>query len=231
MIVLHQFPAPPALPNYSPFCMKVETYLRMTALPYRVKSTLPSKAPKKKLPYITDDGATVADSVLIIEYLKKKYGDPLDAGLSDAQRAQMQALRCLLEEHLYFCALHDRWVVEANFPVVRDAFLGFMPRLMRKFVGNMVRKTMRKTSYRQGIGRHSDAEIYAFGIADLAALTELLADKPYFFGNEPASIDASAYAMLVNLLWGPVDSPLTRYAGSQPTLVAYCERIKKRYYA
>jgi glutathione S-transferase len=231
MIVLYQFPPPSTLPNYSPFCMKVETYLCMVGLPYRLQSTLPSKAPKKKLPYITDDGITVADSVLIVEYLKNKYGDPLDTGLSAMQRAQVQALRCLLEEHLYFCALHDRWVVDMNYPVVRDAFLSFMPRLMRKFVGNMIRKSMRKTSYRQGIGRHSEEEIYALGIADLTALTDVLADKPYFLGDEPTSIDASAYAMLANLLWGPVDSPLTRYVAAQPELAAYCERMKKRYYA
>jgi len=231
MIVLHQFPAPAQLPNYSPFCMKVETYLRMTGLPFRLQSTLPSKAPKKKLPFITDDGATVADSVLILDYLKKKYGDPLDAGLTPAQRARMLALRCMLEEHLYFCALHDRWVVDENFPAVREAFLGFMPSLLRRFVGNIIRKSMRKTSYRQGIGRHSLKEIYAFGTADLAALAELLGENDYVMGSEPTSIDASAYALLGNFLWGPVDSPLTRDAASQPRLVAYCERMKRRYYA
>jgi hypothetical protein len=34
MIKLYQFPPNLGLPNMSPLCMKVETYLRMAALPY-----------------------------------------------------------------------------------------------------------------------------------------------------------------------------------------------------
>jgi hypothetical protein len=36
MIKLYQFNAAWGLPNPSPFCMKVETYLRMVSLPYEV---------------------------------------------------------------------------------------------------------------------------------------------------------------------------------------------------
>ena len=35
MIKLFQFPPYWGLPNASPFCMKVETYLRMTGIPYQ----------------------------------------------------------------------------------------------------------------------------------------------------------------------------------------------------
>jgi glutathione S-transferase len=234
MIVLYQFPmsARHKVPNFSPFCTKIETYLRMVNLPYRTQPTLPSKAPKKKLPYIVDDGgATVADSVLIIDYLKKKYGDPLDEKLDAQQRALAQAVRCMLEEHLYFCVLYDRWVVDENFPKVRDAFFDSVPALLRKLIANMARKRIRKTAYRQGIGRHTREEVYAFGIADITAFTQLLGGKDYLLGGEASSADAFAYAIFANLLWGPLDSPLTRYTAAQPTLVAYCERIKKRFYA
>ena len=82
MIILHQFPPAFDLPNASPFCMKLELYLRMAGLPYRNRYTLElHRAPKGKLPWIDDDGTTVADSGFIIEYLKGKYGDPLDGKL------------------------------------------------------------------------------------------------------------------------------------------------------
>ena len=35
MIVLHQFEAAFGVPNPSPFCMKLECFLRMSGLPYR----------------------------------------------------------------------------------------------------------------------------------------------------------------------------------------------------
>lgn len=83
MIKLHQFPPLWGLPNASPFCMKVETWLRMAALPYETAVVFnPAKAPKGKLPFITDNGKVVADSGLIIDYLKETYGDKLDGGLS-----------------------------------------------------------------------------------------------------------------------------------------------------
>ena len=56
MITLHRFKPQWGIPNPSPLCMKVETYLRMTAFAYKViEEASPLNAPKKKLPYI-DDG-------------------------------------------------------------------------------------------------------------------------------------------------------------------------------
>src|SRR5215467_2268822 len=75
MIKLYQFNPAWGLPNPSPFCMKVETYLRMVGLPYEVvNGAMPFKAPKKKLPYIEDGAQVVADSGFIVDYLKKTYG-------------------------------------------------------------------------------------------------------------------------------------------------------------
>jgi len=32
-------------------------------------------------------------------------------------------------------------------------------------------------------------------------------------------------------LWAPVDSPIRRHAAARPTLEAYCQRMKVRYFA
>ena len=79
MITLYQFPPVWGLPNASPFCMKVETYLRMTGLPYQfARGADIRKAPKGKFPVIEDNGKIIPDSSFIVEYLKASYGDPLD---------------------------------------------------------------------------------------------------------------------------------------------------------
>jgi hypothetical protein len=55
MIKLYQFKPALDLPNASPFCMKLEIYLRMANLPYEIVLNADSrKAPKGKLPYIED---------------------------------------------------------------------------------------------------------------------------------------------------------------------------------
>lgn len=40
----------------------------------------------------------------------------------------------------------------------------------------------------QGIGVHSPEEIERFGEEDLKVLSDLLADKPFFFGDEPTTV-------------------------------------------
>src|SRR5262249_1932474 len=101
MIRLHQYPPMFGIPNPSPFCMKLETWLRMTNTPFEVVRVVdPRKGPKGKVPWIDDRGKTVADSAFIIEHLRKTHGDPLDAKLDAGQRATSLALRRLIEEHL-----------------------------------------------------------------------------------------------------------------------------------
>ena len=94
MIRLYQFPPIWGLPSVSPFCMKVEIYLRMADLAYEVVPTAnPRRAPKGKLPYIDDDGKLIADSGLIVDYLEAKYGAKIDGGLTARDAAVSLAFR------------------------------------------------------------------------------------------------------------------------------------------
>ncbi|MEJ0002768.1 MAG: glutathione S-transferase N-terminal domain-containing protein [Pararobbsia sp.] len=43
-------------------------------------------APRGQLPYLVDGDQVIGDSDAIIAYLKSRYGLPIDAGLTDAQR-------------------------------------------------------------------------------------------------------------------------------------------------
>lgn len=232
MITLYQFAPCWNLPNASPFCMKVENYLRMANLPYRTQVVLnPAKAPKGKLPYIVDGTHTVADSSFILDYLKTTYGDDLDKHLGSTERAQSLALQRLLEEHLYWCAVYDRWAVDENWAHVKPAFFGALPPVVRDLVAALARRGQLQELRGQGIGRHTAEEVYVLGKADLTALAVALGDKSYFLGEQPTSFDATAYAFVANLLWTPLDSPLTRHVRSLDSLTAYGERMKQRYYA
>ena len=231
MIKLYQFKPAWGLPNPSPFCMKVETYLRMAGLPYEaINGALPFKAPKKKLPYIEDGTQLIADSGFILEYLKETYGDPLDTDLSEADRVIAHALRRLFEENLYWVALYSRWIEESIYVETRKLFFGAIPPILRELVAGRVRKGIQKALYAQGMGRHSRDEIYDIGKADLTAISVWLAEKPFFMGATPTSMDAIAYSFLANILVSPLKSPLKDHGMSLPNLWAYCERMKNKYY-
>ncbi len=232
MIRLLQFAPAFGLPNASPFCMKLETYLRMAGLPFELVNTGDVfKAPKRKLPCIDDDGTVVADSGFIIEYLKERYGDPLDATLSPQERAVSTAFQRLFEENLYWAVVHTRWLDSAGWPKTREAFFGTMPAALRWFVPALARRGMRAQIRGHGMGRHSAQEIHAVGCRDVTAIADFLSDNPYMLGQQPTSLDATAHAFLANLLWAPFDSPIQRHALARPTLQAYCQRMKARYFA
>ena len=97
MITLYQFHKHFDVPNLSPFCVKVECFLRMAKLEYTIAPVSDArKAPKGKCPYIDDDGKLIADSEMIMDYLENKYQVNLDAALSNKQkkRSQEQSRPC-----------------------------------------------------------------------------------------------------------------------------------------
>lgn len=231
MIKLYQFKPTWGLPNPSPFCMKVETYLRMAGLSYEViNGAVPFKAPKKKLPYIEDGTQMVADSGFIFKYLKQIYGDKLDENLSADEKASAHALSRLFEENLYWVALYSRWIEESIYLETKRVFFGTIPPVLRELVAGRVRKGIRKALYAQGTGRHSRDEIYDIGKADLTAVSVWLGEKPFFMGATATSVDAIAYSFLANILVPPLKSPLKEHGMSLPNLSAYCERMKNKYY-
>jgi glutathione S-transferase len=98
-------------------------------------------------------------------------------------------------------------------------------------VAAQVRERIRSALHGHGLGRHTKEEIYGLGNADLSALSAYLEDRPYFLGEEPTSLDATAYGFLTNILYVGYETPLETHARALPTLRAYCDRIRQRYYS
>jgi glutathione S-transferase len=230
MIELLQYKPAFGLMNASPFCMKVEVYLRLSGLAYEAKVAFPMKAPKGKLPVIRDDdGTVVADSEAILAHLQQRHRDLLPEGLREPPRGTDHALRRMVEEHGYFSALWLRWLDDAAWPATREAFFGDMPAPLRKLVPALVRRKIRRDLQGQGLGRHSRDDICARACADMDALDAALGARDFFGGAEPATLDATTYAFLANTLWAPFDTPVRNHLQRNlPGLVAYCERMQAR---
>jgi len=231
MIRVHVFkPALAGTPNPGPFCIKLETGLRLAGVPYETSyATNPNQGPKLKVPFADVNGKHMGDSTLILEHVKNVSGIDLDARLSSTERGQSHALQRMVEERLYFAALYSRWMEDANWAVIKGLFFGMMPWPLRLLVPRLARRSVRNTLHAQGMGRHKREEIYALGAADLRAMSEMLGDKPFFFGAEPSMADASAYAMLITIIGPSLDSPLKDAALTHPNLVRYTERMGELY--
>ncbi len=232
MITLYQFARDWGIPNQSFFCAKIETYLRMSGVPYQVVEALPIQAPRGKLPFIEHNGAKIADSGLIMRYLQETYGATLDAHLTAQEQAIAKAYQRLLEEHLYWATMFSRWChTESNWRTTKAAIFGDLPPGIRDLVAWGYRGLRIKPQIvGQGMGRHNPEEIFALAGEDIDALAVWLGDKPYFMGEKPTSLDASAFGALVNTLACPIESPLKEHALSKPNLVDYVRRMREEFF-
>jgi glutathione S-transferase len=236
MIKLYGYGPAWGLPDCSVFVTKVDCYLRMIDLPYtpvpwRSVHDL-QNAPKGKFPYIDDNGQKIADSAFIIDYLKATYGDPLGEQYCTAHdRAVAHSMRRMLEEHFYWVIVYTQWMEDVAWEAYKPVLFGTLAPTEQQMVAAQVRESVRSKLHAQGVGRHSRAEIYDLGKTDLSALSVYLGDKPYCMRDQPTALDATAYAFLSRVLWVPYESALKTHMQTLTNLVAYCHRMRERYYA
>ena len=219
------------LPYASPFCLKLETWLRMAKIPYEAKSvTGPPKSKSGKMPYVErPDGSLLADSGLIIETLTREHAVKLDEGLSPSERAQGILLQRLFEEDLYFQLLYDRWYDPAGWKLTEPAYFASLPWVARKLVVPVVRRQLIAALRGQGIARLPEDYRHRKGIADISAIAASLGDRQFFLGR-PTTTDAIAYGFLANCLFVPVRSPTADSVREHQNLVSFCERMKELYW-
>lgn len=238
VVYLYQFPRTATGPMFSPFCLKVETWLRITDTKFEnVDHRMKFKSKKGKLPFVEFNGGEIADSTIIIKELSKCFEKDLDASLTSEQRTLSHAL-CIMLDH------HTGWVFRwwiynhpgdclKSFKVNGQHMLNSkMPTALLNFIIKMKMKGQRKAALAHGLGVHSPEVIFEFGKKDLTNLHDLLGDKDFFFGDEPTLLDVVAFSHLVPILGVTCGKFLFKTFVEEecPRLVQLVERIKERYW-
>ncbi|MCX6118751.1 MAG: glutathione S-transferase family protein [Proteobacteria bacterium] len=233
-VVLHQPPRPQGwdVPNMSPFCIKLETYLRMTKIPYVLGKGNPMKAPKGKIPYIEYKGELIGDSGLIIEVLNRDYKIDLDSDLSDTERSIAHAFRSLIEEATYFRGAYLRWSEAESWSFVKGLLLKILPPVIGALILKKIRKNFMAGIKAQGTGRHSLDDVKKMMKHDLKAISVFLADKKFFMGEKVTLVDATVYSFLISFSRIPWQSDIKKFINSElPNIGPYCDRMKALYWA
>ncbi len=232
MIQLHSFGNNLGVIDPSPFVVKVDAYMRMANIEFAHSPSLNNlkKAPKGKMPFITDNGTTIGDSQLIIEYLQQRTEYDLDLHLSAQQKAICYLTTKSLDENLYFILVYSRWLRDDTWPIVRDAFFKDMPSLLKLIVPNILRKSVRKGLTGQGMARHSSEELQLMMRKNMQALSDLLGDNEYFFNQKPCSLDATVYGFLCSFINVTINNPFNEIARDFDNLKSFCKRIEQHFY-
>lgn len=232
MIVVHGFAPMPPLPSPSPFCIKLETWLRMAQFAYEARADYnPFRAPKGKAPYVTlEDGTVLADSHQIIKVLSGRPAVTLDRWIGGRERTTTTLVQRTVESHLYNAILYTRWVEPAGFAILKGAYFGNYKPPARWVIPHMARRKIRKTLQLEGTSRHTIAEILGGVEEDLDALQFTLADRPFFCGDKASTADAIAYGALASIHFGPFPGPIQDQFRTRPKLVRFVERMRERYW-
>lgn len=230
MLELHIFPNNKKGFNFSPFCLKAEVYLKMTKTPYvTVEESSTQKSPKGKMPFLVDGEERIGDSGLLIDYVSKKYCHNLDDWLTQEQHAMGLSVVRMLEEHFYFALLYSRWIDDKTWPAVKKVFFGNLPPVLSTLIPNLIRGSMKKAVWKQGIGRHSEEEIFTMAKDDLRAVSLILGTNKFLLGEQLSSYDASVYGFIKNLLDSNLGTELESEAKTYGNFHSYCKEIEKLY--
>lgn len=231
MLKLISFPAAFGEPSASPFCVKAMCLLEITGVDWTPKySSDPRKTPNGKFPILIDGGKTIADSDGIRAHLESNYNIDFDKDLTPEQRAVSRSVIRMVEEHLYFALVSDRWLDEGNWPHVKKEFFDGIPALMHGFIATMIRNKTRAQVTAQGMARHSVKEQIARAAKDIDAIKTLLGDKLFLFGDTPTAADMSVVPILRGVLKTPTQTGLRDLITNDQVLLAYLDRGREAMY-
>lgn len=227
MLILEQFTSKTEKRlDFSPFCAKVEAFLRLHKIPYEVRASDVRKTPKHKLPVLRDGDLRIGDSDLIIKHLSEKHNIDMDAHLNDRERAIALGMRKFIEEWVYWGAIYFRWKDDQYWPQTRKYLFGRAPWFVRTLLAPFViRPNMIKSTYGQGMGRHSSAEVTEFMHDAVIAIRDFLGERPYFMGEQISTLDMTAFPFIWVTLYTPLQSPLVDMIKSSDNLRAYADRL------
>jgi glutathione S-transferase len=229
-ITLHRFAPFLGAPDSSPFVIKTMLLLKLAGLPFNDVPANPLKAPKKLLPYLEDEGTTVADSALIRRHIERKYGFDFDAALTPEQKAVAWAVERMCEDHLYFAMLEARWLDPVAFKKGVGTMFGVVPLPLRPIAKVMLRRANAARLHGHGLGRHTKADIAMLAVRDIDALAAILGDKPYLMGEKPCGSDAFVFGIVTSILTPALDNALRGAMQKRANLVAYRDRMSHQFF-
>jgi len=229
-VVLHQFPR--SMFNVimgSPPCLKLETFLRMTKIPFESEYVV-TFSKKGKMPWIEFNGQAIADSNFCIRFLEKEFQVDADSHLSATERAIGHSIRTMLEENTFWTIAYTRWVSDYGTDS-REKMLGHLPAPVKYLTICRVTRRMKNNLWSHGIGRHTEQELYGIAERDLLAVSDILGEKRFLFGDKPCLADASLFAFIVTSAWEFPKCPIGELIKSKAkNLDQHAQRMKELYY-
>ena len=202
-LVLYDFDADPELPGYptySPFVLEVYRALTFAKLAFKHEriaiQKLKSINPLGQLPVLRIGAELVCDSTRILERIEQLAPGSMSAGLDARTLAEAWLLEEFSDTTLYPLVLATRWADDRGWAVIKPAFFGALPPVVRDLVAKMVRKKTLNSLVGRDFLR---AGLDACHARTLRVLDQLDARAPevgFWLGDKPCVADFGLFAHL-----------------------------------
>ena len=147
--------------------------------------------------------------------------------------------RALLFTSVYFMFIHRalvhcRWLSDYGASIRKKLFAKLFGHLffpLKHLLVYRVKSKIRKDLWSQGIGRHSEQDLYGIAEIDLLAVSDILGEKKFLFGEKPCLADAGLFAFIAASAWACPESPFDVLLKSKAkNLESHARRMKELYY-
>ncbi|XP_070806670.1 metaxin-1 [Pituophis catenifer annectens] len=226
------------LPTVDPDCLAVLTYARFTGAPLKVhKISNPWRSPSGSLPALKTADGVISDTQEIITHFRKQQFNA-DYDLSALQGADTLAFLSLVHRKLLPVLIHTFWVDAKNYVEhTRKWYAEAIPFPLNFFLpSRMQKRQLERLQTVCGENWQDDEEqlekqLYRDGCECLTLLSQRLGRKKFFFGDSPASLDASVFSLLAGLFNAKLPSgKLQQHLKSLPNLCNFCTSILSLYF-
>ncbi|WZN58786.1 metaxin [Chloropicon roscoffensis] len=242
-VTLYKFEAGWGLPSFSPECVALEAYLRLSGIRFAEESvTSANSSPTGRLPALDIDGLAVgswedgegsgdgeAASVSRVLDGLRKAGVDLDKGLSVEDACDLEAYLSLAENALAVATQWALWCDDQSYAEgTRVFYSGIYPfPLSHIFPWRQRREALAKM---KALGVTSEEQVTELLHRAYKSLERKLRHKKYFFGR-PTTLDAVAYAHLLLHRSSPVGALLYKdVLGKYPALSKYVDGISEAHF-
>ncbi|KAJ1912864.1 hypothetical protein IWQ60_009468 [Tieghemiomyces parasiticus] len=213
-------------PGPDPEGLRLETFLRITRVPYKKVPADPAMAPIPGAPYILFQGFVVAGSTAIIDWLVHDRGvaPDLDRTLSPRLRSNALAYQSLVAHELVRQLRWETWGTVAGWAGLRRCAAPHDPAVSRAH----------RRQVQTGLAdwaRFPPAALVARADRALEALATLVSRNEYALSlDHPTTLDAAIYSVLMCALALPTCPLLAAAVRRHAYLVDYTNRLTAKYF-
>ncbi|CAJ0566841.1 unnamed protein product, partial [Mesorhabditis spiculigera] len=227
LVILHQFPRSPFVPNLSPFCLKIETFLRLYNIKYELKESWTNHTDKGQLPYIELNGERISESQVIIFKLVKHFR--VKENISPRDAAIGRAVDRMLDGSTFYTLMNDKMLNNQAF-MSREVTGLKVPGILGKFVASRFANKL-KARIMVGAGNLTNDDLMEVMKRDLRACADLLGDKPFLLGSRMTMVDCTLFGHLASTYYLPFPQHIQELLDhDHQNLKNYVERIRDTVY-